>query len=186
MRRIILFTFCALTGVALLSCQPMANQPVVNDNKPAASPEIARKPEAPDAEAIANRLVTQVAGVKEGDVVFIHGSVRDLELLEDLAIDSRKLGAFPLLTISSDRMAKKYYEEVPEKYDTQTPELELKLATLPTVSISVDANEIEGVLADVPPATYFSSVTSSRWTSATVCIRRRGAPNNLELLRRNW
>lgn len=152
MRRIILFTFCAVTGVALLSCQPMANQPVVNENKPAASPEMAKKPEAPDAEAIANRLVTQVAGVKEGDVVFINGSVRDLELLENLVTDSRKLGAFPLLTISSDRMAKKYYEEVPEKYDTQTPELELKLATLPTVSISVDANEIEGVLADVPPA----------------------------------
>jgi len=152
MRRIILFTFCAVAGVALLSCQPMANQPAVNENKPAAaSPEVAKKAGAPDAEAISNRLVTQVAGVKEGDVVFINGGARDLELLENLVTDSRKVGAFPLLSINSDRMAKKYYEEVPEKYDTQAPDFDLKLATLPTVAISVDANEIEGVLADVSP-----------------------------------
>jgi len=152
MRRIILSAFCAVAGVALLSCQPMANQPAVNENKPAAaSPEVTKKAGAPDAEAISNRLVTQVAGVKEGDVVFINGGARDLELLENLVTDSRKVGAFPLLLINSDRMAKKYYEEVPEKYDTQAPDFDLKLATLPTVAISVDANEIEGVLADVSP-----------------------------------
>jgi leucyl aminopeptidase (aminopeptidase T) len=151
MRRIVLFTFCALAGVALLSCQPMPNQPVANENKPAASPEAPKKAGAPDAEAISTRLVTQVAGVKEGDVVFINGGVRDLELLEDLVTGSRKVGAFPLLMIDSDRMAKKYYEEVPEKYDTQSPELGLKLATLPTVSISVDSNEVEGILAEVSP-----------------------------------
>ncbi len=70
---------------------------------------------APDAGAIANRIVTQVAGVKEGDIVFINGGVRDFELLENLVTSSRKVGAFSLLTIGSDGMAKKYYEEVPEK-----------------------------------------------------------------------
>src|SRR6266404_9075950 len=152
MRRIVLLSFCALAGVALLSCQQMPTSPVANENKaPAASPEAGKKTGAPDAGAISNRLLTQVAGVKEGDVVFISGGVRDLELLEDLATDARKVGAFPLLTISSDRMAKKYYEEVPEKYDTQSPDFDLKLATLPTAAISIDSNESEGVLADVSP-----------------------------------
>ena len=150
MSRIVLLSFCAIAGIALLSCQQMPNQPVVNE-KPAASPEMAKKTGAPDAEAISNRLVTQVAGVKEGDVVFINGGVRDLELLEDLVTDARKVGAFPLLTISSDRMAKKYYEEVPEKYDSQSPDFDLKLATLPTVLVSVDSSEAEGNLADVSP-----------------------------------
>lgn len=150
MNRIVLLALCAIAGVALLSCQPMPNQPVVNE-KPVASPGMARKAGAPDAEAIANRLVTQVAGVKEGDVVFINGGVRDLELLEDVVTDSRKTGAFPLMTISSDRMAKKYFEEVPEKYDTQSPDFDLKLATMPTVAIAIDANEVEGNLADVSP-----------------------------------
>jgi len=151
MNRILLLTLCAIAGVALLACQPMAPQPAGNENKSAASPEAPKKTGAPDAEAISNRLVNQVAGVKEGDVVFIAGGVRDLELLEDLSTDSRKVGAFPLLTINSDRMAKKYYEEVPEKYDTQAPDFELKLATLPTVAIFIDASEVEGNLADVSP-----------------------------------
>jgi leucyl aminopeptidase (aminopeptidase T) len=152
MNRILLLTLCAIAGVALLSCQQLPPQQVANENKPAASPEAAKKSGAPDAAAISTRLVTQVAGVKEGDVVFISGGVRDMELLEDLVTDARKVGAFPLLTINSDRIAKKYFEEVPEKYDTQAPDFDLKLATLPTVAINVDANELESNLADVSPA----------------------------------
>ena len=152
MRRIVLLGFSAMVGVALLSCQQMPTSPVANENKPpAASPEMVKKAGAPDAEAISNRLITQVAGVKEGEVVFINGGVRDLELLEDLVTDTRKVGAFPLMTIGSDRMAKKYYEEVPEKYDTQSPDFDLKLATMPAVAISIDSQETEGVLADVSP-----------------------------------
>ena len=152
MRRVVLLTLSVVVGITLMSCQPQANQPPTNGNKMAtASPEAPKKTAAYDAEAVANRIVTQVAGVKENDVVFINGGVRDFELLEDLNTDSRKVGAFPLLSLSSDRMARKYYEEVPEKYDTQSPDFDLKLATLPTVAISVDSNEAEGVLSDVSP-----------------------------------
>ena len=151
MKRNVLLALCAFAAAALLSCQPAANPPVATENKPATSPETKPAAAAPDIEAIANRVVTQVAGVKEGDVVFVSGSARDLELLENLATDSRKVGAFPLITLGSDRMAKKYFEEVPEKYDTQSPDFQLKLATLPTVSINVDANESENVLSGVSP-----------------------------------
>ena len=61
--------------------------------------------------------------------------------------DVRKAGAFPLLTVGSDRMFKKYYEEVPEKYDSQAPELDLKLAMLPSVTINIDSNESDDVAA---------------------------------------
>jgi len=149
-RRILELALCLIGSLALLSCQQTPNQPVATENKSVASPEATRKAAAYDAEAVANRLITQ-AGVKENDVVFINGGVRDLELLENLLTDTRKAGAWPLLTISSDRMAKKYYEEVPEKYDTQAPDFDLKLATLPTVAINIDANEAEGLLADVSP-----------------------------------
>lgn len=151
MKRNLLLVLCSIAAVALLSCQPAANPPVATETKPAASPETKPSAGAPDKGAIANRIVTQVAGIKEGDVVFISGSARDLELLENLVIDSRKVGAFTLLRLFSDRMAKKYYEAVPEKYDTQSPDLELKLATLPTVGINVDGNESENVLEGVSP-----------------------------------
>jgi len=151
MKRISLLSMCGVFVAGLLSCQPAATPPVATENKPAASPATKSAAGAPDFEAIANRVVTQVAAVKEGDVVFVSGSPRDMELLEDLATDSRKVGAFPLLTTGTDRMAKKYYEEVPEKYDTQTPDFDLKLATMPTVAISVDASESENALEGVSP-----------------------------------
>ncbi len=84
----------------------------------------------------------------------INGGLRDIELLENLSVDVRKVGAFPLLTLNSDRIAEKYFEEVPEKYDSQAPELDLKLATIASVAISVDANEAEGLLSGVPPARF--------------------------------
>jgi aminopeptidase len=172
MNRTVLFVLCVVAGVALLSCQPVTNQPVANENKPAAaSPEMKSSTGAPDKEAIANRIVTQVAGVKEGDVVFVSGSARDLELLENLATDSRKAGAFTLLRLFSDRMAKKYYEEVPDKYDTQSPDFELKLATLPTVGINVDANETENVLEGVS-ATRLANVGKTNQPIGDLYLKR--------------
>lgn len=105
-----------------------------------------------DLAALSNRLVTQVTSVKEGEIVFINGSARDLELLENLNTDVRKVGAFPMITLGCDRIFKKYYAEVPEKYDLQPPDLELKLATMPTTTIIVDSNEADDVAAGVPPA----------------------------------
>lgn len=144
---------CAVAGFLLVSCQPAPpSQPAANETRTTTSPETAKKTGGPDYDAIADRVINQVAGVKEDDVVFVHGAVRDFELLEDLALGARKVGASPLLTIGSDRMARRYYEVVPEKYDTKAPDLELKLATLPTVSITVDSNEAEDNLGNVSPA----------------------------------
>jgi leucyl aminopeptidase (aminopeptidase T) len=152
-RKFCLLLVSILATFALLSCQqaPPPTNLAENSTTPAQT-EMARKAAPTDLAALSNRLVTQVAGVKEGEIVFISGSVRDLELLENVNTDVRKAGAFPLLTISSDRMFKKYYEEVPERYDSQPPELDLKLATLPAVTINIDANESDEVAGGIAPA----------------------------------
>lgn len=140
-----------LATLAAFSCQQAA--PPTNLTSTATpSPSEMAKAAPTDLEALSNRLVTQVAGVKEGEIVFINGGVRDLELLENLNTDVRKVGAFPLLTIGSDRIFKKYYEEVPDKYDSQTPELDLKLATLPAVAIAIDTNDSNTIAEGIPPA----------------------------------
>lgn len=152
-RKFSLMTIFVFASVALLSCQQAQPPTNVAENK--ATPmqtEPPKKAAVTDLEGLANRLVTEVAGVKEGEIVFVNGGVRDQELLENIVTDARKAGAFPLFTIGSDRMVKKYYEEVPEKYDSQTPDLELKLATLPAVAINIDSNESDDVVAGVPPA----------------------------------
>jgi aminopeptidase len=148
--------FCLLlvsiiATLALVACQQAA--PPTNLAESRATPmETALKAAPTDLEQLSNRLVTDVAGIKEGEIVFISGSARDLELLENLNTDVRKVGAFPVVTLGSDRMFKKYYEEVPEKYDSQTPDLDLKLATLPAAAITIDTNEQDNITEGIAPA----------------------------------
>lgn len=158
MKRLLAIAICAVMSVIMLSCQtpqqPATNTAQTNQNTESATatPTTAQKKPPTDLEQLAQRLVNQSAGVKENDIVLITGGVRDFELLENIATNVRKLGAYPLVTVDSDRMTKRSYTDVPEKYDTQSPMLGLKLADLVNVTISVDSNETEGLLADIPPA----------------------------------
>jgi len=104
-----------------------------------------------DFETLARKLVTQCAGIHEGDLVRITGGVRDVELLENIAVHVRKMGAFPLVTLASDRMRRRMYDDVPEIYDEQTSEFGVKLASMITARIHLDYSETEGALAGVPP-----------------------------------
>lgn len=106
---------------------------------------------APDKhEAVAQKLVSQCAGIHEGDAVLISGGVHDIKLLEDIAVNVRKQGAFPLLTVESDRMALRMMDDVPARLDSQAPTLGLKLAEVIDVSISVESSQTEGLFAHVP------------------------------------
>ena len=150
-RKLCLLFVSIVSTLALLSCQQAA--PPTNVGESRARRWKRRLKAAPtDLAALSNRLVNQVAGIKEGEIVFINGGVRDVELLENLSTEVRKVGAFPMITLGSDRIFKKYYEEVPEKYDSQPPDLELKLATMPTASFIIDSNESDDVAVGISPA----------------------------------
>ncbi|MGH9905733.1 MAG: aminopeptidase [Pyrinomonadaceae bacterium] len=144
---------CLIAVMTLVSCQPAAPPTNVAETSPVSTPAETKTAPATDLEQLSNRLV-QIAAVKEGDIVLINGGARDLELIENLATDTRKVGAHPLVTLSSDRMNKRYFENVPEKYDSQALEVNLKLATIATVTFNVDSNETEGLLVGVPPARF--------------------------------
>jgi leucyl aminopeptidase (aminopeptidase T) len=102
--------------------------------------------------ALAEKIVNQSAGVKEGEIVLISDSVRDMDLLENIVTEVQKVGGDPLLTVSSDKMAKRSYTDVPDKYDSQEPKLGMALARTANVAISIDSNETESLLAEIPPA----------------------------------
>jgi leucyl aminopeptidase (aminopeptidase T) len=104
-----------------------------------------------DYDTLAQRLVTQCAGIHEGDLVLVTGGVRNIELLENIAVHIRKVGAFPLVSLHSERMFRRMLEDVPAKYNAQSPALALKLAGLITAEIDVDFIETEGFLARSPP-----------------------------------
>ena len=102
-------------------------------------------------QVVARNLVA--AGlVKSGDKVLITGSLRDAALLEDIAVETMKVGAHPLITISSDRLVRRSYEDVAPVYDRVTSPVDLMLVNNFDVRISLDVNENEGLLAGVPVA----------------------------------
>jgi aminopeptidase len=105
-------------------------------------------------EDLAKKLVNQCGAIKEGEIVAVFGSVRDNELLEDIAVNVRKLGAFPIVMIGSDRMTRRMFTDVPVKYDTQTPELDLKFSEFVNAIIGVETNENPGLLSDIAPERF--------------------------------
>jgi leucyl aminopeptidase (aminopeptidase T) len=112
------------------------------------------QPKGIDYNALAQKLVTLCADIKESEIVLITGSVRDARLLEDIAVHVRKVGAFPLISISSDRLTRRMYTDVPVKFDSQKSEWDVKLADVVNSIISVDVGEEEGLLADIPPERF--------------------------------
>jgi aminopeptidase len=99
--------------------------------------------------SLAEKVVTQSAGVKKGDAVLIFGSDEDLPLLEEIAITVRKQGASPLVTVSTNGFNRRTYDEVPAEYDSQVPEMNLKLSEFVDVIIGTEAAE-PGRLKGVP------------------------------------
>ncbi|WP_163324138.1 aminopeptidase [Draconibacterium mangrovi] len=107
-----------------------------------------------DLEALAKNIVNQCANIQTDEIVFINGNARDIELLENIAVNVRKNGAFPLLTVSSDRLTRKMFTEVPEKYDTQYPKLGMEIVKMITTQINVTSSDTPGLLADIPPERF--------------------------------
>jgi leucyl aminopeptidase (aminopeptidase T) len=119
----------------------------------AAAPAPAETTKAPptDLEQLASRLVTQSAAVKEGEIVLISGRTQDAELLENLAVNVRKLGAFPLVIYASDRMSKRMFFDVPDKYDSQADALDMALVNMADVNIAVANGTSENLFEGADP-----------------------------------
>jgi leucyl aminopeptidase (aminopeptidase T) len=108
-----------------------------------ARPDSAEPNAAPvaDFKSVAVKVVQQSAGVRGGDIVLVAGIDEDLPLLEEIALEVRKLGGQPLVTVNTERFRRRSYDEVPARYDTQTPSLAMKLTAIEDVFISTEAGE---------------------------------------------
>lgn len=154
--RLIATALSAATLAALVSCQrsapPEATAPATATPAPASTAAPAEPKAAyTDLEQLAQRVVTQSAAVKEGEVVLITGRPSDAELLENLAVNVRKVGGLPFIEYSSDRLAKRLFFDVPEKYDTQADTLGSKLADIVDVQISLGNNATQDLFEGADP-----------------------------------
>jgi leucyl aminopeptidase (aminopeptidase T) len=151
--RLLLGVAC-LTGLVACACD---SQP-----KQASTPLPAHRGadvKAIDYDVLAERVVGGTARVSEGDFVQVNGTVEDSALMEALAIAIRRRGAFPLLTLTSERLERRMFERVPEKYDSQPPALELELAEKLTAVIDLvpESEEIHEGVAPERIARVFES-----------------------------
>lgn len=144
----------------LLACQRPATEattpgaPAATSAQAPTTPATATAPAsaAPtDLEQLAQRLVTQSAAVKEGDLVMITGRPHDAELLENIAVQVRKVGGFPMIEYSSDRLAKRLFFDVPDKYDSQVSGWGRQLADSADVVISLGNNLTEDLFEGADP-----------------------------------
>ena len=114
------------------------------------SAAVAQQSKAPDYDALAQKLVNQCANIKEGQMVYIVGSERDLTLLENITVQVRKAGAFPLLSITNDRLEHRLYDDVPSKYDSQVDGMTKLMYNAVDAIIRIEASEKLDLLADIP------------------------------------
>ena len=103
-----------------------------------------------DTGRVAATIVNQSAGIRPGELVLIQGGTRDQKLLEDLAIEVRKLGAHPLIAIGSDRLDRRLFVDVDEQFDSQEPMFFAQLTEFIDALITVDYGENVSNLADIP------------------------------------
>jgi leucyl aminopeptidase (aminopeptidase T) len=105
-----------------------------------------------DPNTTARTLVEQCAGIQKGDKVMVSGRPTDIALLESLAVQVRKVGAFPLVSVNTDQMARRMFDEVPAEFDTQTDAFGLKLAESTDALITVESIENPALFAGASQA----------------------------------
>lgn len=136
---------CVVVAAILSGCSQPAPP-----SQPAAATPAAPAPSV-DTKALAAKLVKNGA-IKEGEIVLVAGGPKDWQLMEDLAVEIRKVGAFPLVNPSSEQLTRRLIDEVPAKYDSQHPTLGLKLTEMADAVIALDFIEHNDLMASVPPA----------------------------------
>ncbi len=190
MNRSILPTALAATiSLALGACQqsaPDTDAVAAADAAAAAAAALdtgSPAPAAPtDLEQLAERLVTQSAAVQAGDAVLITGRVQDAALMENIAVHVAKVGGFPLVTYSSDRLSKRLFFDVPAEYDSQIDALGAEMAKVIDVVINLGNATSENLFEGADPARMAARNKASEPVAQAFMnnnIRRVEVGNNL-------
>jgi leucyl aminopeptidase (aminopeptidase T) len=149
------FIFAALT-LSLAACNTPTNPPATSASSTAPASTATTDAGAaanlpkPDYAAIAHKVVTQCAGVKEGDLVLINGGAGYTELMDAVMVEAAKAGGAPFANYVSDAANKRLDSEVPAKYDTRPDPFWLKVLH-PNLNVQILLpNEQDDWVSQVP------------------------------------
>ena len=86
----------------------------------------------------ADKLVQQLLGVRQGNIVVIVADPTHLALTEDIATSVSALGAFPIVALGSNRMNRLYWDRVPARFDSEVPKGGLRLLGIADETVAID------------------------------------------------
>lgn len=89
---------------------------------------------------IARFLVHHQARVRPGEVVQVNGGLHNRELVEEVAVEVRKAGGFPMVDISWESLSLRSVNEVPEEHLALEPSHRAELARLTDCYISLTSH----------------------------------------------
>jgi aminopeptidase len=105
---------------------------------------------APGYDEIATAIVHRSADVREDELVWIQGAAGDLPLMERLAIAVAKVGGHPVVTVFTDEMLRRWYAEVPDRFDARRDEWIWQMTERADVIIEFHSLD-PSVFGEVPP-----------------------------------
>ncbi|MFQ5910735.1 MAG: aminopeptidase, partial [Thermoplasmata archaeon] len=94
-----------------------------------------------DIPSIARRVVRNSLKVKEDDMVWIDTWHHTIDLASEMALECRKFGAVPLITLDTDDLYERTLSDVPIEFLRKTPRHQLKALDEVTVSIALAGPE---------------------------------------------
>lgn len=103
---------------------------------------------------VAARLATRNLGVKPGELVLVAGTPEHMRLLEDIALQVRKAGGWPVITVGSERLTRLSFDSIPPERDADRPEAGLALAKVFPAMIALEGAESDATLRHVPPERF--------------------------------
>lgn len=138
----------------LMACRPpdAGGTAAVAPMKHADEAAIATAPPPAELERLAARIITRNAGVARGEIVWIAGRPHDAELLENLAVQARRLGAYPLIEYSSDRLSRRLFFDVPAEFDAIPNAVGMMVADNADVLIELSNGTSENLFDGADPA----------------------------------
>jgi leucyl aminopeptidase (aminopeptidase T) len=104
-----------------------------------------------DFSRIARVIVSKQARVQPGEVVQVHGGIHNRQLIEEVAVEIRKVGGFPLVDLSWESLSARLINEVSDEYLAQEPRYRAKLVAMVDCSIGIAPHEDPRKLACIDP-----------------------------------
>jgi aminopeptidase len=103
---------------------------------------------------VAAQLATRNLGVRPGELVLVAGTPEHMRLLEDIAVQVRKAGGWPVITVGSERLTRLSFDSIPPERDADRPEVDLALAKTFPAMIALEGAQSDATLRHVPPERF--------------------------------